>query len=315
MEQQKWIALSYTLSSKKKSSARVAIWRRLRRLGAISPVGGVHVLPAINECVEAFQWLAEEVRQVDGQVIVMHVRDFEGLSDEVLIDIFQAERKKEYAELDSQLAEIEKQLDDLKDEPTAVQIQDKLVKIKRRHSEILLTDYFESYEGQLSAARIDKVTQLLYPELAQPPAVQPVALEAYKGKTWVTRPQPHVDRLASIWFIRRFVDRSAVIRYAAKADKGEVSFDMKDADFGHTGHLCTFETLIRAFQIDVAGIRHLAEIVHEIDLRDERFVHPEAIGVDAVLRGWLLEALSDVELEKRGIALFDGLYAILASRV
>lgn len=314
MEQPKWVAISYTLTSKKKSSTRVAIWRRLRRLGAVSPVGGVHILPATEACVEAFQWLAEEVRQAEGQVLVMRVDHFDGLTDQMIIDLFQTARAEEYAELDTQLSEIETQLGDNPSEAAISQNQDGLAKLKRRYAEILATDYFGSYEGKSTAARLEKVTQRLFPELATLPEVPTVSKEAYHGKTWVTRPQPHVDRLASIWLIRKFIDPDAVIRYRVEAEPDEISFDMQGADFGHTGPLCTFETLIKAFEIDVDGLRQLAEIVHEIDLRDERFVHPEAIGIDAVLRGWLLTELSDVQLEERGVALFEGLFQTLAAR-
>ena len=88
-----------------------------------------------------------------------------------------------------------------------------------------------------------------------------------------------------------------------------------DAEFGHHGNLCTFETMIKAFQIEEPGVETMAEIVHQIDLRDERFVHPEAIGIDAILRGWLLEELNDQELEARGVALFDGIYQTLSTRL
>jgi hypothetical protein len=137
---------------------------------------------------------------------------------------------------------------------------------------------------------------------------------AYQDKQWVTRPQPHVDRLACIWLIRRFINPYAVIYYADGPEPGQVSFDMPEADFGHTGNWCTFETMLKAFQLEAPGLSTLAEIVHEIDLRDERHLHSEIAGVEAVLQGWQWLSLSDLELESRGLALFDGLLAALAAR-
>ncbi|MFT5196005.1 MAG: hypothetical protein ACI85U_003030 [Candidatus Promineifilaceae bacterium] len=201
-------------------------------------------------------------------------------------------------------------------EETAGQAQDELTKLKRRYAEIASIDYFDCYERSVTGARLDKLESLLFPDSIPMPDILIVQKADYQGKTWVTRPQPHVDRLSTIWLIRRFIDDDATIRYSTKVGRGEIGFDMNNpaAEFGHNGPLCTFETMIKAFQIDAKGIDTVAEIVHQIDLIDERFVHPEAIGIDAILRGWLLENLQDQELEIRGLALFDGIYQTLANR-
>jgi len=141
-----------------------------------------------------------------------------------------------------------------------------------------------------------------------------VSLSAYRRKRWVTRPHPHVDRLACIWLIRRFVDAKAVIRYATRPRPGEIAFDMDEGEFGHQGNLCSFEKMLRAFGLDEPALRAMAEIVHEIDLRDGRYAWPEATGIDAILEGWRLSKWSDAELEARGIALFEGLYLSLSNR-
>jgi hypothetical protein len=123
-----------------------------------------------------------------------------------------------------------------------------------------------------------------------------------------------VDRLACAWLIRRFINPEAIIRYSPQPEPGEVAFDMRDADFGHIGNLCSFETMIRSFNLDVPGIPEMAQIVHEIDLRDARYFRPETVGIDAILKGWSLLDLPDTELEARGVALFSGLFASLTSR-
>src|SRR5918997_3172607 len=96
-----WIVFSYSLPSKGSSSPRVTLWRRLRRLGAIAPAGGVHLLPARDECLEAFQWLAQEIRQAQGEAMVLHVRRVDGLADQEIISLFQTARTEEYAEVDA----------------------------------------------------------------------------------------------------------------------------------------------------------------------------------------------------------------------
>ena len=90
--------------------------------------------------------------------------------------------------------------------------------------------------------------------------------------------------------------------------------DMPEADLGHVGQRCMFEAMIRAFRLESPPLNLLAEIVHEIDLRDERYFYPEIAGINAVLQGWLLLDLSDLDLESRGLALFDSLFATLSTR-
>lgn len=310
----KWIAFSYTLSARKKSSARVTLWRRLRRLGTVSPTSGIYILPATNDCVEAFQWLAQEVKHAAGQAIVMYVDRFDGISEQEILGLFQEARREDYVEIDAEAKNLEKLLESSPTVEVMTQVKDELTKLKRRYSEVVNIDYFESYESTTTIARLEKISQMLFPDTNPNPIISIVKIEDYQGKRWVTRPQPHVDRLACIWLIHRFIDADASIRFGLDVHSDEVAFDMNDAEFGHNGNLCTFETMIQAFQIETKGIATLAEIVHEIDLRDERFVHPEAMGIEAILRGWLLENLDDVELQQRGVSLFDGLLQVLSAR-
>lgn len=122
-----------------------------------------------------------------------------------------------------------------------------------------------------------------------------------------------MDRLACSWLIRRFIDPAARIEYGAPAAPGDVTFDLEDAEFGHTGSLCTFETMLRAFELNEAALSIVAQIVHEIDLRDGIYARPETAGIDAILAGWLTANLPDLELERHGGALFDGIYATISS--
>src|SRR5262245_2330904 len=102
-----WLVLSYSLPAAPRSSPRVTIWRRLKRLGVLPMAGGAYVLPARDACVEAFQWLAQEIRQAEGEALIMRVDQFDGLSDAQIITRFQEARGKDYAELDTQAAALE----------------------------------------------------------------------------------------------------------------------------------------------------------------------------------------------------------------
>jgi hypothetical protein len=305
-----WVVFSYSLPAQAGSTPRVTLWRRLRRYGAISPTGSVYLLPANPDCVEAFQWLAQEIRQAQGEALVMHVSQFAGLTDAQMIELFNEARQAEYEEIQTQAAVLAQQLDDEAVESTAVRAS--LEKLQKQHADIASVDYFHCAKGAVVAAQLRSLAQRLLPGEWVTPVVEPAVLTDYQGQKWVTRPRPHVDRLACAWLIRRFIDPQAPIRYSEQPEANEVAFDMSDGRFGHVGNLCTFEVMLRAFNLDEAGLLLLAEIVHEIDLRDGRYPRPEVTGVDAILRGWLLKNLSDLELESHGLALFDGLFAGLS---
>jgi hypothetical protein len=306
-----WLVFSYSLPTKSSSSPRVALWRRLRRLGAVSPAGGVQVLPARDECREAFQWLAQEIRQAGGEALVMRVEQFEGLTDQHLIDLFHAARAEEYAELGTRAEELEKVISKRTKSDDRTHLREEMGKLRRRHAEITRVDYFNSPAQSRVAARLAAIEQSLVPDTSPQPKIEPAVTRDYQGKRWITRPRPHVDRLACAWLIRRFVDPKAVIRYAASPKSNEIAFDMDEGQFGHRGNLCTFETMRLAFGFDDAGLRAIAEIVHAIDLRDGRYTRPEIAGIDAILTGWSQSNMSDAELEAQGITLFDGVYASL----
>jgi hypothetical protein len=140
----RWLVFSYSLPSKSSSSPRVTLWRRL---GVVIPTGGVHILPEREECVEAFQWLAQEIRQAQGEALVMHVEQFEGLSDSQLIELFRQARDEEYSEIETQLVALEQTIDALAGQEDRSELQDSLDKLRRRHAEIKRIDYFKTLLG------------------------------------------------------------------------------------------------------------------------------------------------------------------------
>ena len=307
-----WIVFSYTVPAKPRSSFRVSIWRRLGRLGAITTTSGVYILPARDECVEALQWLAQETRQAGGEALLMHVDRFAGLTDSELIERFNQARGREYEAIDVQAAALEASLKARKKTVTPAAVQEALGRLRRRYQESARVDYFSSILSGPLAARLDAIERAVAPHSDLSRRVPAATLAEFRGKRWVTRPRPHVDRLACAWLIRRFIDPHAAIRYAATPEPGEIAFDMSGARFGHEGSHCTFEMLVAAFALAEPALRPIAEIVHEIDLRDGQYDRPGTAGIDAVLSGWSLANYSDAELESHGIALFEGLYLTLA---
>lgn len=288
----RWLALAYSLSEPS-SSRRVAVWRRLRQLGAVSPAGSAYLLPESDESREAFGWIAQEIRDGGGQALVLEVERLGPSEEAGVIEAFRAVRDEDYRKIAEEAAAPEINLE----------------KLRRRLQEVSRIDFFGAPEGPQAAAILDR----LEAERSRSEPAPPVDVALYRGRTWVTRPRPHVDRLSSAWLIRRFIDPEAVIRYGEPRE-GEISFDMPGAEFGHTGGLCTFETLLAAFHLEEPALHSLAAVVHAIDLHDFSDPPPDLAGVKAVLDGWRAAGWPDEVLESHGIALFEGLYRSLGAR-
>src|SRR5262249_43369585 len=109
----------------------------------------------------------------------------------------------------------------------------------------------------------------------------------FRGRIWVTRPRPEIDRVGSAWLIRKFIDPNAKFLFAPKRPnkRRAVSFDMLDGDFSHQGDDCTFETLMKQFRIEDRAVRKIAEMIHDADLDDNKFQRNECVGIDRVLGG------------------------------
>jgi hypothetical protein len=303
-----WLAFSYSFPTHSSSTPRVTLWRRLRRLGAISPAGSVYILPTNEESREAFQWLAQEIQHAGGESLMMEVERFGGMEDRELIAFFNLARQEEYDEIGRQLKELEQQIAAETEADHVIPLQSTLDKLQKHYTDISRIDYFSCPQGAMIAAWLNRIAQRLVPDKLATRSITPATVADFQDKRWVTRPRPHVDRLACAWLIRRFINPNAVIRYATQPEPGEIPFDMEGAAFGHQGNLCTFEVMMRAFSLNDPTFQMMAEIVHEIDLRDGIYIRPQTMGIDAVLNGWLRSDLTDNERETYGIALFEGVY-------
>lgn len=311
-----WLAFSYSLPSQRGSTARVGIWRRLQQLGTLNLKNGLYVLPEGDDHLEAFQWLAQQVQEAKGEATIMRVDRFEGMTDAQLIDLFGANCRTKYEQLDRKLDSVHKRFRAAGKKDGALS-GSMLKQLQRQCEDIARLDFFHVPYGQQVATRLRQLKQL-YTRARREPAIPlnlaKADLSAYQDLTWVTRPRPHVDRLACAWLIRQFINPKAMIRYSTLPHDNEIGFDMRGAEFGHEGSLCTFESMVHRFGLRTPALDVLGEIVHEVDLRDGLYAHPETAGLDAILKGWLLDKLSDEALERHGIVLFQGLYQNLSRR-
>jgi hypothetical protein len=146
----------------------------------------------------------------------------------------------------------------------------------------------------------------------------PVTDRVAPGRTWVTRTGVHVDRIASAWLIRRFIDPDARFKfvpprgYARKA--GELRFDMFQAEYTHAGQDCTFQTLVRRFGLRDRALTAIGEVVHDIDCKDDQFHRPETAGFAALIGGIVEAHETDRMRIERGAGILDDFYAYFRKR-
>ncbi|HLC12686.1 MAG TPA: chromate resistance protein ChrB domain-containing protein [Chthoniobacterales bacterium] len=300
-----WLLLLLRLPATHKAE-RVAIWRKVKKSGAIQIQTSTYILPDEPARYELFQWLTQEIRSAGGDATLVRAREIEGLPNEKLIELFNTARAKEYATLRESLRGALSHRRKTRSSPA---VGDNLDRVRKQFREIRQTDFFNCPRAQDVEMLLRKM------EGTQPgeASVSKVATRDYRGRTWVTRPRPEIDRVGSGWLIRKFVDPKAKFIFAKRipANGRAVSFDMLDAEFSHHGEDCTFETLLKRFRIQDKAANKIGEMIHDADLDDEKFQRTECIGIDRVLKGWAREGISDQEILRRGLQCFDGLYAFL----
>jgi hypothetical protein len=308
-----WLVLIVSLP-REPSSLRVRAWRRLRALGALALKNGVWVLPASGESTEQFQWLAQEVQRDGGDATLLRVERVENLTDAEIVGRFREAREADYRALGERYRRLLRTLDRAQRVPQRARAHEEAARLAREVGRLREIDYFEAPAGvEVGRAKEAVEARLATPAPPAPPAGR---LGDLRGRTWVTRPRPHVDRLASAWLIRRFVDPEARFVFAAPEARPPeaVPFDMVGAEIGHHGDRCTFETLVAMSALRDPRLGALAEIVHEADLRDGKFAREEARGLDLAIRGLLAATPDDDAVLAIGLTLFEGVYAALAGK-
>ena len=185
-------------------------------------------------------------------------------------------------------------------------------RLAKDHQRLRDIDFFDAPVGA-EVRRLEETIAMRTrrPESARPEARPTLDLTQLRGRRWVTRPRPHIDRVASAWLIRRFIDPEAEFVFAAPAEfpADAIPFDAPGVELSHYGEDCTFETLVKRARLRDRRLVRLAEVVHEADLRDGKYPHEEARGIDVAIRAMLAASPDDHHVLAQGIALFEGLYA------
>lgn len=302
----RWLLLIHQLPPKP-SYLRVKVARHMQRIGAVAIKNTVYVLPATASALEDFQWAMREIRDSGGEANLFEARVIEGLSDGEVQQLFNGARDEDYASILAEAKELQKAASRKKRDVN--QLTGSLQRLRKRASEVAALDFFGAPKGHAVAALLDDLAARLAGDAA--PAGKP-SVETYGGRTWVTRTGVHVDRMASAWLIKRFIDPEATFKFVpAKRyapEDGELRFDMFDAELTHEGDRCTFEVLLDRMQLEDRALRAIAEVVHDIDLKDAKFDRPETQGIAVLIASIAMAHAGDDERLARAGLVLDDLY-------
>jgi hypothetical protein len=302
-----WLSLITTLPTEN-ATLRQRAWRALKASGAAVLRDGVYLMPARDDCRATLDGLAADVREGGGIAHVLRVEEPNDASFAALFD-----RSHEYTMLLSEIAPIRQAL-------SANTVQDVLRqvrKLRKSFAHLAEIDFFpgeaqRQTDGALRDLELACARALSPDEPQQPMAGDISRRQAsdYQGRIWATRQRPWVDRLASAWLIRRFIDPQArMLWLAAPADcpADALGFDFDGATFSHAGPRVTFEVLAASFGLEQPGLGRLGRLVHYLDVGG---VHsPEATGIESVLAGMRESILDDDQLLTAASSVFDGLLA------
>jgi hypothetical protein len=313
-----WLLIFYSVPSHPVSN-RMKIWRKLAKAGAVQLKGAVYILPATDEHEEFLQWLVGEVKSMGGDGAFARSSEI-SIDDGDIRQLFLSQAEQEYRGFERKFETLERKVQSIRkgakhDEDA--RLADNLGKFARELDDMQQRDFFSSPLGVEMRRRLQALkTALKGLGGGSAEAAGSVASQResdYQGRTWFTRKKPFIDRMASAWLIRRFVDAKAVFKFISESDSDAIgrnaaTFDIRGGEFTHVGDLCTFEVLVKSFGIRDKVVRKIAEIVHDLDVKDDKYGNPEAPGVEEILMGIRKTAKNDSDALERGMGVFEMIY-------
>ena len=308
----KWLLIIHQIPTKP-DYLRVKVGRHLHRIGAVAIKSSVYVAPAVPAARTALTAIAKEIQQRGGEATVCEAQFVGGLTDGAVEDLFREARDAEYSAIGENARHLAsgfrgKRAADEKRRRPAARALDRL---RLRFEEIVSRDPFGA-RGRETAARLLSLAEDRLEGVEMSAKQTSGHPDPPRGATWVTRTGVMVDRIASAWLIRRFIDPGAKFKFVAprgyRSLPGELAFDMAGTEFTHKNGFCTFEVLVERFRLRDSGLKPIGEIVHDLDLEDSRFGRPETAGVGRMILGLAMASQSDPARLVEGGALFENLY-------
>jgi hypothetical protein len=299
-----WLVLLYQVPSRS-SSVRVRVWRRLQQIGAVQIRQSAYVLPNREQPREDLEWLVAEIAGLGGQatVLLADAPDLPGHED--IVAAFRQARGREVQALTARGRRLLKSRSRRSLPRGATERTTRaFVDDWRRVNAI-------TYFGAPGTSELEEIVQKISQTAAATAKTGRTAgaldRKDFARRRWVTRPRPGIDRMASAWLIRRFIDPGARFEFADRPGDDAVPFDMFGVELGHHADACTYEVLAARFAVDDPAAAWIGRIVHDLDLREARYDEPEAAGVGTVVEGLRRAHPEDRELLERGIAFIESL--------
>jgi hypothetical protein len=304
----RWLLLAHQLPTQP-SNARVKTWRRLQQIGAVPVRNSVYALPNTDACREDFAWIRSEIIALGGEATVFAA---DALADEgtaAIVDAIQRARRADYKALKR---DVDRMGPPRRTQRASSSRHDQVSRgvrqLRDRFTAIRRIDFFNAPGGAALADTLDRVEAQLAERTVEPQEANVhVSPKAFRNRAWVTRPRPGVDRMASAWLIRRFIDPKARFVFAAAPGGADVPFDMYTGEFSHQGTLCTFEVLAKRFKIADPAVARLAQVVHDLDMKESVYGAPETPAVGRMVEGLRQVHAEDQPLLEQGIAMFEAL--------
>jgi hypothetical protein len=318
----RWLLLIHQLPPRP-AYLRVRIGRRLQALGAVAIKNTVYALPRSEAAQEDLAWVLREIVEAGGEAVLVAATLVEGQRDEDVEALFQAARSADYHRISEQARKLAGRLRGRAGAgPVPPRTAAALRRLEAQLAGVIAIDFFEAPGREAAEGRLQAIAARVRAAAAPGPAPPaPPArpdLRQVAGATWVTRRGVHVDRIACAWLIRRFLDPQARFAFVPargyRPRPGEIRFDMLDAEFTHDGERCTFEVLLGEAGLKDPALRALGELVHDVDLKDEKFGRPEAAGLGRMIEGIAAAHRDDEPRVERGAALFEDLYRAFGRR-
>lgn len=326
-----WLLFFYSIPATPVKN-RVKVWRKLQKTGAVQLKGGVYILPYAEEHHEALQWMLAELPGLKGEGLLLKTDSIEPLQREDIVVLFNDQRQPQYQEIVKKIDEFSGRLRNLRKggkDKKATSLFRQYEKIQAEFQAVQQRDFFQSDMGKDVVAQLGNLRKQLeefsavekdHKGLISTPLPNGRNITSFSGLTWLTRKRPFVDRMASAWLIRRFIDPRASFLFKDESElkaltsELEVSYDVRNGDFTHIDDLCTFEVLTKSFGLVDKGLDVLSRIVHDIDIKDGKFAAPEAHVIEMIIKGIRNRALPDSETLEQGMAIFEALYLSITEK-
>lgn len=312
-----WLLFMHQLPTKPES-LRVKTWRYLQKIGALQIKHSVYILPLNTHNKKQFEDLANNLAATEAEAFLCESKFTAGIESSLIIKKFNQDRSSRYQELSEEMRQLLEIFKSKKpNESALMKLDHSIGKIERQLNELKAIDFFSCPEQtsstKLFESLLKKIEQV---STGKQMTIQKRDISEFKNRIWVTRSNPHVDRLSSAWLIKKVIDSKAQFKFVKDQNyktknSSEISYDMYFGEFTHIGDLCTFEVLCDSFSLKDKALLILKEIIHDLDMKDTKFNRPETPGISLMLEGIIKSESVDFKRLAKAFELFDDLYLSL----